>query len=505
MEIETNRIRCSQLLKKIISAETAAAMIENGHILGVSGFSPSGYPKAIPLALAERIKQSASPLQVDILAGASTGDELDKALAEVNGIRRRMPYQTCTVCRKSLNTPGGISYQDQHLSLSPQNTRYGFYGDIDFAIIEACAITEDGGIVPTTSLGNSPTYVQTAKKVLIEINTSQPLELEGIHDVYIPHDPPNRQPIPVLTATDRIGTTYIPCNPAKIAGIVFTDIPDNVRPLAPLDDTSRAMAKNLIDFFHQEVAAGRLPKNLLPLQSGIGNVANAVLAGLLESDFKDLEFYSEVIQDAALDMVEAGKFTLCSGTALTPSAEWLQKFYTKLPELKKTIMLRPQEISNHPEIFRRLGIIAMNTAIEADIYGNVNSTHVMGTRMMNGIGGSGDYARNAYLTIFLTASIAKDGDISSIVPMCSHVDHTEHDVDIIVTEQGIADLRNKCPRERALEIINNCAHPDYRPMLLDYYERAVSATANGKGHTPHILSEALSWHTRFMETGTMKK
>lgn len=123
MEIEVNRIRCSELQKKIISAETAAAMIENGNILGVSGFSPSGYPKAIPLALAERIKQSATPLQVDILAGASTGDELDKALAEVNGIRRRMPYQTCTVCRKSLNTPGGISYQDQHLSLSPQNTR----------------------------------------------------------------------------------------------------------------------------------------------------------------------------------------------------------------------------------------------------------------------------------------------------------------------------------------------------------------------------------------------
>lgn len=503
--MEKDRIRCTNLLDKIISPEEAAEMIQDGMVIGVSGFSPSGYPKAIPLALADKIKKSEKPLQVDILSGASVGDELDKALAEVNGIRRRMPYQTCTVCRKSLNTPGGIAYQDQHLSLSPQNTRYGFYGDVDFAIIEACAITEDGGIVPTTSLGNSPSYVQVAKKVLIEINTSQPVELEGLHDVYVPLDPPNRQPIPLLKADDRIGTTYIPCDPEKIAGIVFTDIPDNVRPLAPLDDTSRAMAKNLIQFFHQEVAAGRLPQNLLPLQSGIGNVANAVLAGLLESDFTDLEFYSEVIQDAALEMVEAGKFKVCSGTALTPSAEWLKKFYEKLPEMKKTVMLRPQEISNHPEVVRRLGIIAMNTAIEADIYGNVNSTHVMGTRMMNGIGGSGDYARNAYLTIFLTASTAKDGTISSIVPMCSHTDHTEHDVDIIVTEQGIADLRNKCPRERALEIINHCAHPDYRPMLLDYYERAVAATANGKGHTPHILSEAFSWHTRFMETGTMKK
>ena len=74
--------------------------------------------------------------------------------------------------------------------------------------------------------------------------------------------------------------------------------------------------------------------------------------------------------------------------------------------------------------------------IEADIYGNVNSTHIMGSSIQNGIGGSGDFARNAYISMFLSPSTAKSGAISCIVPMVSHVDHTEHDVHVIVTEQG---------------------------------------------------------------------
>ena len=119
--------------------------------------------------------------------------------------------------------------------------------------------------------------------------------------------------------------------------------------------------------------------------------------------------------------------------------------FGNLERYKDKLVLRPQEISNHPEVVRRLGIIGINTALEFDIYGNVNSTHVGGTKMMNGIGGSGDFARNAHLAIFVTKSIAKGGNISSVVPMVSHVDHTEHDVDILVTEQGLADLRGLAP------------------------------------------------------------
>ena len=80
---------------------------------------------------------------------------------------------------------------------------------------------------------------------------------------------------------------------------------------------------------------------------------------------------------------------------------------TNIDEYRKKIILRPQEISNNPGIARRIGVIAMNTAIEFDIFGNVNSTHIMGSKMMNGVGGSGDFARSAYLTIFCTNSVAK--------------------------------------------------------------------------------------------------
>ena len=202
-----------------------------------------------------------------------------------------------------------------------------------------------------------------------------------------------------------------------------------------------------------------------------------------------------------LDLMRCKKVTIASTTALSPSPSALDTFFDDIEFFKDKIILRPQEISNNPEIIRRLGVISMNTAIEADIYGNVNSTHIMGSNMMNGIGGSGDFARNAAISIFSTVSTAKHGAISSIVPMVSHVDHTEHDVMVIVTEQGYADLRGLSPKERALKIIENCAHPDYKEQLMDYFK---AACLNGAKQTPHILDKALSWHTKFQETGSMK-
>lgn len=496
-----DRVRNKALQAKIVSAEEAAAFIKPNMNIGTSGFTPSGYPKAVSLALAKRMETE--PFQINLWTGASVGKELDGALAKVGGIKKRMPYQTNKDLRNEINS-GEVDYCDLHLSESAQLARYGFMGGkIDVAIVEACAITEDGNIIPTTSMGNTASFVATADVVIVEVNTTQPLELEGMHDVYVPKDPPNREPIPLVSPHDRIGTTYIPCNPDKIKYIVPCDIKDSTRPFGAIDENSHKMSEHVIEFFKSEIKAGRMPKNLLPLQSGVGNVANAVISGFVESDFTDLEVYTEVIQDGMFDLIDAGKLKFASGTALSPSPEGLERFYRNINEYREKMILRPQEIANSPEIARRIGIIAMNTAIEFDIYGNVNSTHIMGTKMMNGIGGSGDFARNAYLTCFFTTSTAKDGLISSIVPMCSHVDHTEHDTDIFVTECGLADVRGLSPRERAKVIIENCAHPDFKPMLWDYYERAEKATK--KAHTPHILEEALSFHKRFVETGTMKK
>lgn len=495
------RIKNQEVMKKVVSAEVAASLVKDGMVIGVSGFSPSGYPKAVPLALAQRVKDTGEKMKLTLYTGASVGAEIDGAWSEVGIISKRMPYQTNSGLRNNINK-GLTEYIDMNLSVMPQFVNYGFLPKVNIAIIEALGITEEGNIIPTTAVGNTATYVANADKIIIEVNENQPLSLEGIADIYTLENPPFRKPIPIIHTGDRIGTTYIPCKLEKIVAVVMTNMPDKTRPLKAIDETSKAISKNLIKFLENEVKEKRLPENLLPIQSGVGSVANAVLAGLCESNLKNLTCYTEVIQDSMLDLIRCGKAKMVSSTALCPSPAGMEAFRRDLDSLKDKIILRPQEISNNPEVIRRLGVIAINTALEVDIYGNVNSTHVMGTKMMNGIGGSGDFAENASLTIFTTESIAKKGNISTIVPIVSHVDHTEHNVMVIVTEQGTADLRGKSPKERALAIINNCAHPDYRPQLLEYLEKAQKCS--GK-HTPHVLCDALSWHIRFMETGTMKK
>jgi len=86
-----------------------------------------------------------------------------------------------------------------------------------------------------------------------------------------------------MSPEDRIGTPHIPVDPEKVVAIVESDYPDQTQPNAAEDDTSRAIASNLIEFLKHEVKHGRLPENLLPIQSGIGNIANAVVGGLAVS------------------------------------------------------------------------------------------------------------------------------------------------------------------------------------------------------------------------------
>ncbi|MDF0733564.1 acetyl-CoA hydrolase/transferase family protein [Pseudomonas entomophila] len=491
-----DRIRLSSLHSKVMSAADAAGLIEDGMTVGMSGFTRAGEAKAVPHALAERAKQS--PLKISLMTGASLGNDLDKQLTEAGVLARRMPFQVDSTLRKAIND-GQVMFIDQHLSETVEQLRNQQLKLPDIAVIEAVAITEQGHIVPTTSVGNSASFAIFAKQVIVEINLSHNANLEGLHDIYIPTYRPTRTPIPLVKVDDRIGSTAIPIDPAKIVGIVISDQPDSPSTVLPADEETQAIAHHLINFFRSEVAAGRMTNKLGPLQAGVGTIANAVLSGLIDSPFEDLAMYSEVLQDSAFDLMDAGKLSFASGSSITLSARRNAEVFGNLERYKDKLVLRPQEISNHPEVVRRLGIIGINTALEFDLYGNVNSTHVCGTRMMNGIGGSGDFARNAHLAVFVTKSIAKGGAISSVVPMVSHVDHTEHDVDILVTEQGLADLRGLAPRERARVIIDNCVHPDYRAALSDYFERACQRG----GHTPHILREALSWHENLEETGRM--
>ena len=489
-----NRLRCKALKSRIMTADEAAMMICDGMNVAVSGFTPSGCPKAVPLALAEQVRSGKRRVRIGLFSGASTGEEIDSAWADPGLIAHRMPYMTSKELRAVVNgkTELPTSYCDIHLGQLAQNVRCGFYGKIDVAIVEAAAVKEDGGIIPTTAVGCSQSYIQAAEKVIIELNLSQPTELEGFHDIYQMKDPPNREPIPLTRVDQRIGQPWLDCPIDKIAAVVITEKEEKPRALAPADAVSQKIADNIVAFLLKEKEAGRLSTEELPLQSGVGSVANAVLEGLKQTAFSHLSFFSEVMQDGILDLIDAGRADMASATSLTLSKEGMARLLGNLEQYKDKIILRDSEISNSAEVIRRLGVISMNTAIEADIYGNVNSSHMSGTRIYNGIGGSGDYARNAYLSIFMTNSVAKDGAISCIVPFATHIDHTEHDVDVLVTEQGYADLRGLSPKERAVQIIENCAHPDYRPKLRAYFQEACKLC--GGSQTPQNLKECFNFN-----------
>jgi acyl-CoA hydrolase len=207
--------------------------------------------------------------------------------------------------------------------------------------------------------------------------------------------------------------------------------------------------------------------------------------------------FTEVLQATGFELMMSRRVLGASTCALTLRPEQMIELVAELDFIFPRLVLRPQEISNNPAVVRQLGVIAMNTALEVDLYGHVNSTHVCGQTMMNGIGGSGDFTRNAYLSIFMCPSVAKGGRISTIVPMCPHVDHNEHSVQVVVTEQGLADLRGLAPRERARLLIDRCAHPMYR----DYLNRYIRES--GSGHIRHDLGRCFELHQNLLQHGAM--
>jgi len=483
-----------------ITAEEAASYIKNGDNVAFSGFTASGTPKVVTVALAERAKalhEKGIPFKINVFSGASTNDHVDGELARANAVGMRTPYQSHGDMRKSINSQE-TNYFDLHLSHLSQDLRYGFFGGIDVAIIEATEMSPNGEVILGAGLGMTPTIAQMAKKVIIEYSSYYHNSFRGFHDNYVPLDPPHRREIPIYKPSDRIGSTVLKIDPKKIIGVVPSNASESIKPFAAPDEVSQRISDNICHFLASQLREGRIPKEFLPLQSGVGNVANAVLYGLGENpEIPRFEMYTEVIQDAVMTLMEEGKCKFASTCALTFSDDAMLHFMENIDFFRDKVLMRPGEISNSPEVVRRLGLIAMNTALEADIFGNVNSTHVLGTKMMNGIGGSADFCRNAYLSIFSCPSIQKGGKISTIVPMVSHVDHSEHSVKIIATEQGVADLRGKNPRQRAETIIENCVHPMYKELMWDYLKLAKG------GHTPHTLKAAFALHQAFSEKGDM--
>jgi succinyl-CoA:acetate CoA-transferase len=499
----SDRIANALLRGKVMSADEAAQFIDHGDKVGMSGFTGAAYPKALPTAIANRAKEAQAKgetYKIDVYTGASTAPDCDGVMAEAGAINYRMPYQSDPVMRNAINS-GEMKYQDIHLSHSGQYVEHGFFGQLDVAVVEATRITEEGHLIPSSGVGNNVDYLDAAKKIIIEVNEWQSVDLEGMADVYRIGHLPNRTPIPIINSGDRIGKTYIDIDISKVVAVVETNAPDRNAPFKPVDETSQKIAGYFLDFLEGEVKGGRLAYDNYIMQSGVGNVPNAVMAGLLDSKFEKIEAYTEVIQDGMVDLIDAGKMTVASATSFSLSPEYAEKMNAEAKRYRESIILRPLQVSNHPEVIRRVGLISSNGMIEADIYGNINSTHVAGQRIMNGIGGSGDFTRNARISTFISPSDAKDGAISSIVPFASHIDHTEHDAMVVITEYGVADLRGLAPRDRVAKMIS-VAHPSYRPLLEEYVERANKSKFQ---QTPHDLATAFSFHQRLLETGTMQK
>lgn len=485
----------------VLAADEAAAMIQNGQTVGFGGFTPAGAPKVIPTAIANKAEAehtAGRDFQIGVLTGASTGPSLDGALAKADAISFRTPYQSNAELRKRINA-GQTRFFDMHLSLMPQAVRYGFLGPVHWAVVEASDITAGGGIVLTTSVGAVPTFARMADRILIELNHHHPPTLLGMHDIYEPADPPHRREIPIYAPSDRIGSPVVKVDPARIAGVVVTNLADETGGFDEPTPETETIGNRVAEFLAGEIKAGRVPKAFLPIQSGVGNIANAVLGALgHHPEIPAFEMYTEVLQDSVVKLIQQERVKFASTCSLTLSQPAIRTVYENLEWFRPRVLMRPQEISNNPEVVRRLGIISINTAIEIDIFGNVNSTHVMGRQMMNGIGGSGDFTRNAYLSIFTCPSTAKGGKISTIVPLVSHMDHSEHSVQIVATEYGMADLRGRSPFERAMLIIENCAHPDFREELKGYLEMVEG------GHTPQTLTAAFRMHEQFQKTGSMR-
>lgn len=487
-----------------ITAAEGAAMISNGDNIGFSGFTPNGVPKAVIRQLSQRAvreHEAGREFKVGIITGASSCQSLEGDFANAQAIKFRAPFSTNADFRRHANL-GEIDYEDMHLGHMAERLRRGFYGDIDWAIIEVSAIEEVAGrlrIYLTSADGIVPTIARIARRIILELNTFHDPRVRHLHDEYECLEYPLRRPIPLVRVSDRIGTEYLEIDPAKVAGVVECCIPEEARSFKALTPETEAIGQHVVDFFLSDIKAGHIPPSMFPVQSGVGVTGNAVMQAIGRSDrLPRLEVFSEVVQDAIIDLMLDDKVAHASVAAMTVSNEALAKVYDNIDYFRTRITLRPSELSNSAELIHRLGVIAMNTALECDIYGNENSSHVCGSKLMNGIGGSCDYERNGSISIFYTPSTAKGGKISAIVPQCCHIDSTEHDVDVIVTEQGVADLRGKGPARRAEEIINNCAHPDYRPLLREYQRIAA------QGHEPCSLRAAFAFHDTLINKGDMR-
>lgn len=483
-----------QLQRLVVPAQQAASLITNGMLVAMSGYSAAGYPKAVVEELVVR-KQSEPELTIDLLTAANA-PWLDEQLGAAGLIGRRTPMCASRGLASRINS-GSVRYVEQQMNRMPALLKSGSFGTIDIAVIEALGFDEEGNLIPTNSIGMNHLLMAQARRIIIEINSTQPQQLKELHDIFIPAAPPDARPLPLLHAGDRIGSKGLPIDRDKICAIVHTDIPEEGGPALRTTPASLTIADHLMNFLEIELrrTGGVLP----PLQTGFGTMAHTVAEAFGRSSFRDLQFFCGGIGEAVLELMYSGTAAVVSTGGFSIN-ERVRYILEHTENLSDRLILRNGDLINNAEIIGRLGVIALNTGIEIDIYGNVNSSHIAGTRVVNGIGGGANFAQNAGLSVILLLSNAKSGAISNIVPMVSHQDICEHDVDIIISEHGTADLRGLDDGQRADAVIEHCTAGVYQQQLKEYLQRARKSSG---GHHPQLPEEAFSWYRRLKEEGTM--
>ncbi len=468
------RVENKELLGKRMAVEDAVKLVGNRNTLAISGFTKSGEPKTFLPALARHLAANAPDTRLTLFSGASLSDDVENPLAPFIG--RRGPYMSSSASRRLIHA-GKMDFADVHLSVFARNLMYGIYGDIDLAVVEVSRVRPDGSVILTSSVGISAEALVKAKRVILEVNTAVP-DYTGFHDIVVPTVHPRvGWPLPLLNVRDRIGTPYVEFDARKVVAVVESKVPDHPVAFKPVGETDKRIAGNVVDFLLRCQKWLDWGKRLPPIQSGVGNVANAIVGELYDSPFTKIRFWTEVFQDGMMRYVDDdAKFECASSTAVSFSEQGRVEFERRFDRCRDKLVLRPMWLSNSPELISRLFVIAMNTPIEVDIYGHVNSTHIDGSKLVNGLGGSGDFFRNAYLSVVHTPStrLLKDGrTVSCVMPYVRHIDHTEHDIKCLVTEHGYSmNTEIRSARHRAEDIIEHCAHPHFRPLLRGYLRMA---------------------------------
>lgn len=491
-----SRIKDVDLLDKVMDAEDAVKkFVAGSKAIAISGMTGTGYPKVVPRAMSEYVERTGEKFDVVVYGAGTVGVDLEEHLSRI-GIRRRFPIgASAEVTRKLVNSREFEAY-DMWLTEYSRWLRDDVltrrFSGIDIAIVEATGVTEEG-LVLGTSVDAIPVFIEKARGVIVELSLVKPYML-GLHDIYVPKI---NEVIPVRSVLDRIGDRVVKIPKSKVMAVVPSTIDDQRGAYSPGGDIDRRVVENIVDFLSKEASEDpNLRTDYVTLQPAAGPIASLLADRIHEIGFS-LSIWGEIASVRWLKTL-SGNVKAISGSAIytLPGDERLrEEFYENIDEFKDRVVLRPQAISNSPEIISRFYHINVQQAIEVDVYGQVNITYI-GDRFIVGVGGSGDHAKASYITIVALPSITGSG-LPRVVPLVYHVDLVDHDVDIIVTDQGWADLRGLSPLEKARAIIEECAHPSYKDILWDYLETVVKKT----GHRPVDLRKAVEFREKLFASG----